>query len=191
MIMKFLKNTFFVGLTALSLATSAGAFAQQANSGSTPTPERAKKMEQMQQRMQQQMQAGMEKHRMQLHDKLKLTAQQEPAWKAFTDATSPQHAGMHDAKGDHQAMANLSAPAMVEKMLERSKERMARQQQHLDALKTFYAVLTPEQQKILDDSHRRMHNGMKMRMHEGMQNRMQKRMQHNIHEGPMAAPNTK
>ena len=186
--MKFLKNTFFVGLTALSLATSAGAFAQQVNSGSSPSPERAKKMEQMQQRMQ----AGMEKHRMQLHDKLKLTAQQEPAWKAFTDATSPQHAGMqHEPKGDRQAMVNLSAPAMMEKMLERSKERMARQQQHLDALKTFYAALTPEQQKILDDNHRRMHHGMKMRMHEGMQNRMQKRMQHNMHEGQMAAPATK
>ena len=189
--MKFLKNTFFVGLTAISLATSAGVFAQQPAS-STPTPERAKKMEHMQQRMQ----AGMEKHRAQLHDKLKLTPQQEPAWKTFTDATNPAHAGMHkDRSAEHQTMATLTAPARMEKMLEHAKERLARMQQHLDALKTFYAVLTPEQQKIFDESHHRMHQRMKMRMHEGMRDRMQdrmhKRMEKQTHEGQMAAPSTK
>jgi protein CpxP len=149
-------------------------------------------MEQRQQRMQ----AGMEKHRNQLHDKLKLTPQQEPAWKAFTEATKPQHDQKSmQSRVDHQAMTAMSAPARMEKMLDRSKERLARMQQHLDALKSFYAVLTPEQQKVFDTSHQGMHDRMKKRMHDGMQKRMQNRMHDGksmrMHEGQTPAPTTK
>jgi protein CpxP len=63
-------------------------------------------------------------------------------------------------------------------MLEHSKERLAHMQKHLDALKTFYAVLTPEQQKIFDDSHQRMRH----RMQRSMQHRMQERMQGGMHD---------
>lgn len=180
--MKSLKNKFFVGLAATCLVASAGVYAQT----NSPTPaapaapmEHGKSMEKMQHKMQQRMQAGMEKHRAQLHEKLKLTAQQEPAWKTFTEATQPQHpAAMQDKQAEHKAMMNMSTPARMEKMLEHAKERTARMQQHLDALKTFYAILTPEQQKIFDDSHARMHGAMKMRM----QHRMQERNQHRQHE---------
>ncbi|WP_395006247.1 Spy/CpxP family protein refolding chaperone [Undibacterium sp.] len=199
--MKFLKNTIVLGLTTASLVLVTGAYAQQAATpasaqDSARSANHAKMIEQRQQRMQ----AGMEKHRTQLHDKLKLTPQQEPAWKAFTEATRPQHdQKMHQAKADRQAMAALSAPARMEKMLERSKERLVRMQQHLDALKSFYAVLTPEQQKIFDASHQgmrdRMKARMKMRMHDGMQKRMQNRMHDGkpmrMHEGQAPAPTTK
>ncbi len=195
--MKFLKNTIVLSLTTASLVLATGVYAQQAP---TPAPAQdsarsanhAKMMEQRQQRMQ----AGMEKHRTQLHDKLKLTPQQEPAWKAFTEATKPQHdQKKHQAKADRQAMAAMSAPARMEKMLERSKERLARMQQHLDALKSFYAVLTPEQQKIFDASHQRMHDRMKKRMRDGMQKRMQNHMHDGkptrMHQGQAPAPSTK
>jgi transglutaminase/protease-like cytokinesis protein 3 len=195
--MKLLKNTIMLSLATASLAFAAGTYAQQSSS-SAPTPaaartaEHAKKMEQRQQRMQE----GMEKHRSQLHDKLKLSPQQEPAWKAFTEATKPQHdQKMHQAKADRQAMAAMSAPARMEKMLEHSKERLARMQQQLDALKSFYAVLTPEQQKIFDTSHQSMHDRMKKRMRNGMQNRMQNHMHDGkpmrMHQGQATAPSTK
>ena len=195
--MKFLKNTLVLSLTTASLAIAAGVFAQQTPTSapaqaSARSAEHAKRMEQRQQRMQ----AGMEKHRHQLHDKLKLTSQQESAWKAFTEATKPQHdQKMMQSRADHQAMAAMSAPARMEKMLERSKERLARMQQHLDALKSFYAVLTPEQQKIFDASHQGMHDRMKKRMHDGMQKRMQHPMHDGkpmrMHEGQTPAPTTK
>lgn len=195
--MKFLKNTLVLSLTTASLAIAAGVFAQQTPTSapaqaSARSTEHAKRMEQRQQRMQ----AGMEKHRHQLHDKLKLTSQQESAWKAFTEATKPQHdQKLMQSRADHQAMAAMSAPARMEKMLERSKERLARMQQHLDALKSFYAVLTPEQQKIFDASHQGMHDRMKKRMHDGMQKRMQNRMHDGkpmrMHEGQAPVPATK
>lgn len=195
--MKFLKNTIVLSFTSASLVLATGAYAQQAATpapaqASTRSADHAKKMEQRQQKMQ----AGMENHRGQLHDKLKLTPQQEPAWKAFTEATKPQHdQKMHPAKADRQAMAAMSAPARMEKMLERSKERLAAMQQHLDALKSFYAVLTPEQQKIFDASHQDMHDRMKarmkMRMHDGMQKRMHDGKPMRMHEGQAPAPTTK
>lgn len=185
--MKSLKNKFFVGLAASCLLASAGAYAQS----TTPTPttpaapmEHGKNMEKMQQRMQ----AGMEKHRAQLHDKLKLTAQQEPAWKTFTDATQSHHpTAMQDRQAEHKAMMAMSTPARMEKMLEHAKNRLARMQQHLEALKTFYAVLTPEQQKIFDESHARMHGAMKMPMQHRLQERLQEdrqeRMRSRMPEG--------
>ncbi|MBC3875711.1 Spy/CpxP family protein refolding chaperone [Undibacterium flavidum] len=202
--MKSLKNKFFVGLAASCLLTSAGVYAQTSKSApsattataavaaSTAPMEHGKNMEKMHERMQ----AGMEKHRAQLHDKLKLTAQQEPAWKTFTEATQPHHAAMPDRQAEHKAMMTMSTPVRMEKMLERAKDRLARMQQHLDALKTFYAVLTPEQQKIFDESHARMHGAMKMRMQHRLQERdqerlrddRQERMRSRIPEGGLTPP---
>lgn len=84
-----------------------------------------------------------------LHDKLKLTAQQEPAWKKFA-AQKP----IFDktTRPDPEEMAKLNSPQRLEKALERMRAMEAKLTDHLAALKEFYAVLTPEQQKIFDDS---------------------------------------
>ncbi|MES2264053.1 MAG: Spy/CpxP family protein refolding chaperone [Pseudomonadota bacterium] len=91
-----------------------------------------------------------------LHDKLKLTAAQEPAWATFKAATTPQLPAAH---ADRAALAQLSAPERAEKHLAMVKEHIARQETRVAALKTFYAVLSPEQQKTLDAelAHRRHH----------------------------------
>ncbi len=83
-----------------------------------------------------------------LHDKLKLTSKQEAAWKKFA-ATPP----MMDktTRPDPAEMAKLNAPQRMEKGLEHMRAMEARMTEHLAALKEFYAVLTPEQQKIFDD----------------------------------------
>ncbi len=89
-----------------------------------------------------------EQHLATLHDKLKLTAQQENAWKKFA-ASQP----MLDktARLDPAEMEKLNAPQRLEKGLEHMRAMEARMTEHLAALKEFYAVLTPEQQKIFDE----------------------------------------
>lgn len=90
-----------------------------------------------------------EQHLATLHDKLKLTAQQEPAWKKFA-AQSPI---MDKAnRPDPAEMAKLNAPQRLEKGLEHMRAMEKRMSDHLAALKEFYAALTPEQQKTFDDS---------------------------------------
>lgn len=93
----------------------------------------------------------MAKYQARLHDKLKLTAAQEPAWATFTAASAPKKP-MGDWKAKREAMARLSAPERMEQWIAMSKERIADQESRLAALKTFYAVLTPEQKKVFDDS---------------------------------------
>lgn len=159
--MKSLKNRFFIGLSAVALMSAAGAYAQNSaqNPAQGPGP-MADKMAGMHgkgdmghAKMAEKMKAGMSRHLAQLHDKLKLSAAQEPAWKSFTEAIAP---GQTPARPDRAAMEKLTAPERMEKMLEQSKERQTRMEGHLAALKTFYAVLTPEQKKIVDASHGRM-----------------------------------
>ena len=89
-----------------------------------------------------------ERHLAQLHEKLKLTAQQEPAWKKFT-AVNPM--ADKSLRPDPAEMDKLNAPQRLEQGLDRMKTMEARMTEHLAALKEFYAVLTPEQQKIFDD----------------------------------------
>lgn len=98
------------------------------------------------------MHAYMLKRQAALHDRLKLSASQEPAWTTFMAAITP--ATPNKSWGDHAAMEKLPAPERLEKHLAMSRERDARMASHLAALKTFYAVLTPEQQKIFDHQSR-------------------------------------
>jgi hypothetical protein len=82
-----------------------------------------------------------------LHDLLKLTPAQEPAWATYVAASRPTAA---PTPGDRQAWSTLSAPARLEKHIALQKQRIAVMESHLAALKTFYAQLTPEQKKLFD-----------------------------------------
>lgn len=92
------------------------------------------------------------KRQAKLHDALQLTAAQEPAWAAYQAAIKPAPKAGH---GDRAAWAALSAPARMEKMIAMAKQRTAAMESHLAALNTFYAVLTPAQQKIFDEASKR------------------------------------
>lgn len=165
--MKSLKNTFFVGLSAFALTAAVNVYAQSSSpSSSASSAASMGKMEGMgmhgggkmdRAKMAEKMKAGMAKHLTELHDKLKLSAAQEPAWKTFADAITP---GAMPTPPDRAAMEKMTAPERMEKMLTLSKERQAKMETRLAALKTFYAVLTPEQKKIVDTSHGRMHGRM-------------------------------
>ena len=81
------------------------------------------------------------------------TPAQESAWTAFTDA-SKLPAGMAVARPDPAELAKLSTPERLDKMkalrAQRMSEMTAAMDKHAEAVKTFYAVLTPEQQKVFD-----------------------------------------
>lgn len=91
--------------------------------------------------------AFMEKKQAELHDKLKLSASQEGAWKTYTDATVKN---MTPPKRTAVDFDSMTAPQRMEKGLEFMKERQAKIEAQLASLKTFYATLTPEQQKVFD-----------------------------------------
>ena len=168
--MKSLPQQLLTVLSAATLAICGGAYAQSiapaapasAHAGQQGMPaDPALRAAKMQQRM--------ARHLAELHDKLKLTAAQEPAWKAFSAAITP--AAM-PTPPERKEMDQLNTPQRMEKMLERMKQHQEKMQAHLDALKTLYAVLTPEQQKIFDDSHRHMAQHLRERIMHRMEGHM-------------------
>jgi Spy/CpxP family protein refolding chaperone len=95
------------------------------------------------------MKERMAQRQAELHDKLKLAPGQEPAWNAFISAmTSVQR----PARPNRAEWEQLSAPDRMERRLEMMKQEEAAMSQRLQATKTFYATLTPDQQKIFNDS---------------------------------------
>lgn len=104
----------------------------------------------------------MAKRQAALHDALKLSPAQEPAWASFVAAHKPAD---HMQRPDRAQWASLTAPQRMEKMIELHKQRTARMEQHLAALNTFYATLTPEQKKVFDQHTQRGHG---KRGHHGM-----------------------
>lgn len=87
-----------------------------------------------------------------LHDKLKLNASQETAWKTYIAKVKP---GEFPARPDPAELDKLTAPERMERMLAHMKDAEKRMADHIAATKEFYAVLTPEQKKIFDDEFRR------------------------------------
>jgi periplasmic protein CpxP/Spy len=118
-----------------------------------------------------QMQQRMAKHQAELKAKLKITASQEGAWTAFTASMAPA-AGMQ--RPDRAEFDKLTTPQRIDKMREMRTQRNTAMDKRADATKTFYAALTPEQQKVFDTNtmrggHDRAGHGGKGRQHGGME----------------------
>ncbi|HQR97391.1 MULTISPECIES: Spy/CpxP family protein refolding chaperone [unclassified Polaromonas] len=102
-----------------------------------------------------QMQARIARHQADLKAKLKLTPAQEGAWTTFTATMQPP---VHGARPDHAAMRaefdKLTTPERIDKMRALRAQRMTEMNAAMDkrgeATKTFYAALSPEQQKVFD-----------------------------------------
>lgn len=112
------------------------------------------------------------KRQARLKEALRLTAAQEGAWNTFVNATRPPALA---ERGDRAAWASLSAPARLEKRIAMQRQRTERMQSHLAALNNFYAVLTPEQKKVLDET--RMGRGGRGGKH-GMHGNHHRAMRH-------------
>ncbi len=116
-------------------------------------------------------QAKMDQRHAALKAQLKITASQEAAWTAFMESHK-MPAGMMGKQPPAMAdMAKLTTPERMDKMKEMRTQRMgemtAAMDKHAEATKTFYAVLTPEQQKTFD-AHSMMGQGRGHGMHKGM-----------------------
>ena len=95
-----------------------------------------------------------EKNLANLHTALKLTPDQEAAWKTWSEQIK---AGKEERKERREEFANwqnLPAIERMEKALEFSKARQAHLEAAIAATKTFYATLTPEQKPVFDQQFR-------------------------------------
>ena len=94
---------------------------------------------------------------------LQLRADQEPALKAFVASMAPPKDGeaMHEQmRKEHEAMAGKPTPEVLDAMIAKAREHVAKLEQHAAAVKTFYAALSPAQQKAFDVMARSHMHGM-------------------------------
>lgn len=78
-----------------------------------------------------------------LHDELMITKDQEPAWGTFIQSMHkrPMDMARHQKSADADKM---SAPDRMERHISMMDNHEAAMKERLSALKTFYAVLTPD-----------------------------------------------
>jgi Spy/CpxP family protein refolding chaperone len=91
-----------------------------------------------------------ERRAQRLRDALQLRPDQEPALRQLTTALQPPAGERERMRQEREGMAQLTTPQRLDRMAERMNERAARFRQHADAIKRFYAQLTPAQQKAFD-----------------------------------------
>jgi len=158
--MKNILQTLLMSLTlAISAATSV-VCAQTPSAASVgsanPEPMRGYSAENAEK-----MKEHMAKHQAEMHDRLKITSTQESAWKTFSQAMAAANMPPRTQESD---IEKLNTPERMALSLARMKQHEATMQTRLNAVKTLYAILTPEQQKIFDEGHNRMRKDMQERM---------------------------
>jgi hypothetical protein len=84
-----------------------------------------------------------------LKSKLRITAEQESQWSAFSNTVMQQ---MEQLKTAHRGMKEMpaKAPERIDRQVEMMKQRVASFETVAQAAKTLYAALTPDQQQIAD-----------------------------------------
>jgi periplasmic protein CpxP/Spy len=173
-----------VGLIAAAALASVStlALSQQAGPGGPPTAEQRAAW---QAKAEQRMHEHMEMHAKHLHDLLQLRPDQDAALQTLMAALAPSHM---DHMGDHHMgpggpggpghmdhhmgpgadghddFAKLTTPERLDKMAammaEHTAKRQAEFQKHAEAIKAFYAVLSPEQKRAFDAMPPHMMGGM-------------------------------
>jgi protein CpxP len=88
----------------------------------------------------------MAKRQAALHDKLSLSPAQEAAWKTFTDKLNATAL----AKAETAPVGTMTAPERADRMAALLQAAQQRATTRAQTIKEFYAVLSPEQQKIFD-----------------------------------------
>ena len=85
-----------------------------------------------------------------LRDALQLRPDQEPALHAFLDSMKPPADVMARMWKDHEEAAQLTTPQRLDREIARLDERRSHMLAHAEAVKRFYAQLSPSQQKAFD-----------------------------------------
>ena len=166
--MKFALKSFNALILASVLATTGAAMAQTPNAAPATAASSASEQtgtrgshHRMGHRDPAKMQARMDEHLTALKSRLKITPAQEGAWTTFTATmTPPARMGERATTEQRGDYAKLSTPERIDKMRALRTQSMAEMTASMDqrgeAIKSFYAVLDPEQQKIFDAEHRKM-----------------------------------
>ncbi len=138
-------------LVAIGLAaTSAYVFAAQDNQcdrNRNRQEQSTKRLEHFDQRM------------AELHAALKLMSNQEATWADFVSELQPAKTERHDP----QQWQNLNTPERLDRMLDNMKSREQKMAERAASIRSFYATLTPDQQRTFDQqflSHLDHHNHM-------------------------------
>lgn len=150
--MKAIKSNFSMPVLLAALLAGGDILAATANATPANGVDGKPRCEARQgQNMQSRMQERRTQHLAALKEKLELAPRQEAAWNAFTASIQP---GMRHAGGDRQAMPaeieNLNTAERLDRMAAMSEARHAHMTARTEAIKSFYAQLTPEQQKVFD-----------------------------------------
>jgi Spy/CpxP family protein refolding chaperone len=143
-----LRKQLLIGVTALSFAAmglTAYAQADGAGGRQAPTPEQQAKFAEK-----------MAKRQAKLHDDLKITAAQEAAWQTFVGKIKPVRPADAPQRPSKEELAKQTAPERMDHQMEFLKRAEARLAEHSAAVKEFYAVLTPVQQKVFDEHFKKM-----------------------------------
>ncbi|SNS78730.1 LTXXQ motif family protein [Noviherbaspirillum humi] len=135
------------GAVAMSVAACAGAQSQQSQMGGPGMRMQHHMGEEHEQHHAEHMREMMTRRLQQLHDKLQLNASQETAWNNYVARLRQVPA----QRPDRADMAKLSVPDRMERHLAMMREAEKRMTDHLAATREFYAVLSPEQQKIFNE----------------------------------------
>ena len=142
-----IRTTLWLTSAALTLFTG---YASAQNSPPKDAPAKAG-MHAMHDKDGDHMGVRMKQHMQKLKAELKLGPEQEPAWAALVSVMTPSTRPPQPDRGE---MEKLSMPERLEKMKQMMSQhheaRVAEMDKHAAAVKSFYAVLTPEQKKAFD-----------------------------------------
>lgn len=94
-----------------------------------------------------------ERHAEKLRATLQLRPDQEPALRALVEAMKPPAGERERRREDRGEMRNLPTPQKLDRMQARMSERQAAFARRADAIKRFYAQLSPSQQRAFDALH--------------------------------------
>lgn len=142
--------------------------APMAESGSSGTSPHAMRHHGQKGEWQQHRAERMQKHLDALKAKLAITPEQEGAWANFTTALKPDASAQDGAQKPHMdraAWMKMTTPERIDQMRAMRARRFAMADARGDATNTFYAALTPAQQKTFDEQAIRMMR--KMKKHHG------------------------
>ena len=138
--------TAFAGVSVTAIAqNSTPPVAPQVQPDARATPMDPARMAERQQAMQARMSERHTRHMERLKAELKLSPEQEAAWKAFVVRTEPQ-----PFKAPAQDWSKMTTPQRLDAQQALHAERSADMAKRIEATKSFYAQLTPEQQKAFD-----------------------------------------
>jgi Spy/CpxP family protein refolding chaperone len=89
-----------------------------------------------------------QKHLSELKASLQLDASQESAWNIFSTEMKPPL--QRPARPSPAELEKMTTPERIDKMMAFKSERDAEMNKRMTVTKTFYAALTPAQQKVFD-----------------------------------------